>query len=321
MAWTDVVKKFVTDGIDKAFLDAIIDNMAHLKALFSQLPAGLLNGDLDNDTDGDGVPDAWARTLYTNGAGAIDASAAVHGAKAYKFTRSSGAGNGGGYLETDSFIPVGPGTFTLDFWFRASAALGAQVDVRLYDKDFSYVTSITVLNSSTATAWRGVKTSGEITGRARWAKIRLTGGKTSPDVAGAVYFDHIVFNTTIDNPFLSGAERHTNSQSYTTAESFRVYIPKDATTITGKADLKMSGAQTGSYAFRVAIGTDYGAEATGSNYASYSQKSSSLTIPEAVKDSFVNLLFQYHTTLSDDEAYIKTVSDNTNGFENNVVIV
>jgi len=130
-----------TDEIsaDKPLTDALFqkikDNFDYLYALSGDV-IDIPNGTLEIDADADGIPDNFTRALYAGGSGAFDTTTPAQGAKAYKFTRTSGAGNGGGYLET-GYLPISE-YISPKFWFRLKASAAGMkniVRIRYFDKD------------------------------------------------------------------------------------------------------------------------------------------------------------------------------------------
>lgn len=198
MAWSNITKPSVGDPTKKqAFADAVIDDLTYLKSAVDSLGAKSLikNGSFEIDADADSIPDNWTRTLYTNGAFAIETSAPIHGAKAIKFTRSSGAGNGGGYIESDYFevsenrplalrwqhycSAAGMKDRVEVFWFTAAKAACATPSTTVYD------------STSNPTSWTVQAGTAGPPSTARFAKVRLTGGYTDTDVAGISYWDDV----------------------------------------------------------------------------------------------------------------------------------
>jgi hypothetical protein len=132
----------------------IKDNFDYLYSK-SVMSGDVLNGSLDLDTDADGVPDNWTLNLYPNGAGEFDTSTPSHGARAFKFTRLSGAGNGGGYLES-SYIEISPlDTEVISVGIKSSVAgIKNIVKIRYFDKDKTYISDENVYSStSNPTSW------------------------------------------------------------------------------------------------------------------------------------------------------------------------
>lgn len=222
MAWTDITKPAVGDPTKKqAFADAVIDDLTHLKVGFDTLMglAGVRNGSFENDSDSDGIPDNWARTLYTGGSFALDTTTPAHGDTAIKFTRALGVGNGGGYIQTEDYFEVSPQRVVFAQWQHKVSAAGLKDRVEFYwfkaDKTAS-TTPSTTIHESTAnpTAWRHQMGGSLPPSDARFAKIRITGGFTDTNVAGDSYWDDVRVLT--DLPAFSGRRR-----TFTASGTFR----------------------------------------------------------------------------------------------------
>jgi hypothetical protein len=198
MSWTNITKPSVGDPTKKqAFADAVIDDLTFLKSAVDSLGAKSLikNGSFEIDADADSIPDNWTRTVYTGGTFAIETTAPIHGAKAIKFTRASGAGNGGGYIESDYFEVTENRPLALRWQHYCSAAgLKDRVEVLWFTAaKAACATASTTIYDSTAnpTAWTVQAASAGPPSTARYAKLRITGGYTDTDVAGSSYWDDV----------------------------------------------------------------------------------------------------------------------------------
>src|SRR3954471_16624864 len=107
MPFTAITKPPQGRATWKSIIDAIIDNLTYL---FNRQTAdvSLSNGSFETDADADGYPDNWTFTQYPSGSFLRDNTDQRHGQYAAKFTSPGGAGNGGGYLHSDDFIPCSP---------------------------------------------------------------------------------------------------------------------------------------------------------------------------------------------------------------------
>lgn len=156
----------------------------------------VLNSSFEADTDGDGVPDNWDRTLYSTGAYTTDTTTQGHGQKAAKFTS---VGAGGGYLTSANNMAVSPlSTRLLSFSLKSSdAGVRNTVDVYWYKADgtASSTASTNVYDDSSAnpTSWTRKKYSVSVPSDAYFAKVRLTGCHSSDATAGSTWFDDIEF--------------------------------------------------------------------------------------------------------------------------------
>ena len=75
MPYTAITKPSVGDPTKKtAFADAVVDNLDYLNSQLTYTTGGtrILNGSFEQDTDADGVPDGWAKTLFTGGSSTHD---------------------------------------------------------------------------------------------------------------------------------------------------------------------------------------------------------------------------------------------------------
>jgi len=178
----------------------IKDNFDYLYSLIGG-PVEVPNGSFEIDTDADGVPDNWTLNLYAGGSAAFDTTTPAHGAKAYKFTRASGAGNGGGYLES-GYMECSPiGVCVVGFSIKSSVAgLKNIVKIRYFDKDKVYISDQDVYSSTfNPTSWTRYQCSMTIPANAMYYKIRLIGGYTDTDVAGDTTYDDVAISNKIVN--------------------------------------------------------------------------------------------------------------------------
>ena len=178
----------------------IKDNFDYLYSMMGGV-VELPNGSFEIDTDADDIPDNWTRNLYAGGSAAFDTITPAHGSRAYKFTRTSGAGNGGGYLES-GYMECSPiGVCMIGFSIKSSAAgLKNIVKIRYFDKDKVYISDEDVYSStSNPTSWTRYQYSMTIPASAMHYKIRLIGGYTDTDVAGDTYFDDVAISNKVVN--------------------------------------------------------------------------------------------------------------------------
>ena len=157
------------------------------------LPA---NGSFETDSDGDGIPDSWTRTLYPGGSGAFETSSPAHAAKAYKFVHPGGSGNGGGKLVSEYIEVTELTKYNLSFILWASVAgMRNKVQADYYAKDKSSISTSDLYNSTSnptsATFYQYTFTP---PANARYVKIMLIGGYTDTDVAGNIFFDGVLVN-------------------------------------------------------------------------------------------------------------------------------
>jgi hypothetical protein len=181
------VKKPVTNALMTKFKD----NFDYLYSEAGGAPQLPVNGSFETDTDSDGIPDNWTRSLYSGGSGGLYTAAPAHGAKAAYFTHPGGAGNGGGYLKS-SYIEVSQlQTYAL-FYIHWASVAGMQnyVQMEYYTSAKAFI-SETSLYSSTSNPTSATLFCTKFTppSTARYIKICLIGGAVSVSVAGTAYFD------------------------------------------------------------------------------------------------------------------------------------
>lgn len=159
----------------------------------------ILNNSFEDDGDGDGIPDNWTRTLYTDGAFSIDRTSGNqnNGAASVKFTS---VGSGGGYITSTDTFSVSPSvTYSVGFSIKSSVA-----DVRnfvqvlwyKYDGSASSTASTTLYDDSTTnpTSWTEKWYQAASPSDARYAKIQLIGCHSSDATTGSTWFDAIYFS-------------------------------------------------------------------------------------------------------------------------------
>lgn len=158
--------------------------------------ATILNGSFETDSDANGIPDNWERTLQTAGAFVLDTTSA-HGAYAAKFTSIGGGGNGGGYLQSADFFEVSPVRFLSVSWLLKSSVAGVKniVAVRWYSaaSEGSYISTTTLWSEDTnnPTSFTEFTMGTKPPSTARFAKLVLTGCDSSDATAGSTWFDGV----------------------------------------------------------------------------------------------------------------------------------
>ncbi len=211
--------------VDESLMDQIKDNFDALNADIGTLSTGNIpNGDMEIDTDSDDTPDSWSVTLYPGGAQTLETTNPLNGTQSLKFIHPGGAGNGGGYAESDYLTCGSPSKFNLA-WLMQSSVVGIYniVLVRWFDEDKVYLSSTTcyasTTNSTSAGAYHSVllPPSG-----AKFYKIRVVGGDSSVNVAGTVLFDDVRVN---------GYHERTQVVSSSVSSVEFTNIPYDATTL------------------------------------------------------------------------------------------
>ena len=192
------------DGNAKAILytgaDVVVytDDNINLESTSSATGADnlILNNSFEDDTDGDGIPDNWTRTLYTGGAFALDTTTQSHGSTSAKFTST---GTGGGYLTSTATYAIRPSTsYSVGVNLKSSVAdVRNVVEVLWYKADgtASSTASTTLLDDSTTnpTSWTENWYETSSPSDAYFAKIRLTGCHSSDATSGSTNFDDVNF--------------------------------------------------------------------------------------------------------------------------------
>lgn len=255
MAWDPINEAELTPG------GAILKHMRQawncLKFLFGQIgtiaSTGVQNGSFEVDSDGNGQPDNWTLSTYLGGAGTLVTDAPAHGAKALRLTHPGGAGNGGGYYESDYVICSSLIKAFHGFVHWASAAgMHNKVVVRYFDKAKVYLSSADLYDSTdNPTTPTYFIVAFQPPANARYYKLQLIGGHSDTDVAGAAYFDGVgpvgmelfsprYASATIDEVSSSEAG-YLDVASITFRSTHlglpaRVYLPAEGSQVTGAAE-------------------------------------------------------------------------------------
>lgn len=196
MAFTAVTKPTQGATTKKSLIDTVIDDLAFLYSRLNVAQAAV-NGSFENDTDSDGIPDEWTRTLYTGGTFLLDNTDQQSGLYSIKFTSPGGGGNGGGYIESTDPFPVSPNRQVEVRWEMKSSAAGVSNRVEVYwfksDLTASGTPSTTLYSSTTnPTSWTPEIGIAVPPSDARFAKLRFTGCHTASATAGNTRFDNIL---------------------------------------------------------------------------------------------------------------------------------
>ena len=216
MPFVSITKPTQGDPTKKTLADAIIDNLEDLNSRLAGVSLGVQNGSFEEDTDSDGIPDKWARTLYTGGSFTRDNTDQQHGLYSAKFTSPGGVGNGGGYLESTDFFSVSPNRPIEVLWEMKSSVVDVSNKVEI-----TWYTSAQVSISTTAlydeaadnpTSWTGKSAVATPPATARYAKLRITGGHTSSTNAGDTWFDNVQVRL---NAAVSVTEQFTANDTWT----------------------------------------------------------------------------------------------------------
>lgn len=204
--------------------------------LFGQSnPEGLLNGSFEYDVDGDGIPDNWTRTLLAGGSSGLDTTNPQHGAKCLYFTHPGGAGNGGGYADSDYIECSELENYYLEFTIKSSAAgIHNLVEIYFYNKSKGYISTGTAHNANSPDTVAHYYTY-QFTppANARYFKVRVLGGQTDVNQAGTVYFDGVRYGLAVSTARILDAnvtlaKLKFTQGSFTTATSSDFYFSLNA---------------------------------------------------------------------------------------------
>lgn len=198
MAFTTIPTSWIAVGktLKQSLFQYIKDNFDAHETSLSQLTSDIIpNGSLEN-ADGSSLPVSWTRTLYTGGSGAYDTSDFCHGTKSYKFTRPSGASNGGGELVSDYIFCSFLKYISFYFGYRADAAsMKVGCYIRFYDASKVFISEWTAWETTSCDlGWTLVKiTDVAPLANARYYKIKLVGGAVDAtyNAAGSIWFDMV----------------------------------------------------------------------------------------------------------------------------------
>ncbi len=182
----------------------------------------VLNGSFEDDAVGDGVPDSWDLTLYTDGAFVVDTATQFHGQKSAKFTS---VGTGGGYLTSSSTFAVRASkAYDVLFGIKSSVAdVRNVVQVLWYKADgtASATASSTAYDESAAnpTSWTAKVARVTVPSDAYFAKIRLIGCHNSDATSGVAWFDDVAF---VDSVGISDTQEITGQKSFSLAPTGQI---------------------------------------------------------------------------------------------------
>lgn len=195
MAFTSLTEEETAAGApgSEPLFRKILDNFDALNGQIGSLASiDIPNGSFEIDSDSDGQPDSWTRSMYPGGTGGKNVAPA-EGAACLQIAHPGGAGNGGGYYDSDYILCSGELTERIGLLHWASAAgMRNKVEVRFFDSGKIYI-GMAVLYDSTSNPTS--KTQLDLAFKpllnTRFYKLRLTGGYTDTDVAGTAYFDAV----------------------------------------------------------------------------------------------------------------------------------
>lgn len=199
MPFVTITKPLQGDATKKALIDAIIDDLTYLNSVLSSVRTlSIPNGSFELDTDADGIPDQWTRTLFSGGSTAIVSSGGNIGKYSFKFTSPGGGGNGGGYLDSADFFEVSPLRYVQVSWQLKSSVINIRnkVEIRWYDNALNFISAIAIYDNqvNNPTVWARMVSAAYPPATARYAKLRITGADSSNTNAGNVEYDDFQFN-------------------------------------------------------------------------------------------------------------------------------
>lgn len=194
----------VGDPTKQTLIQSIIDALAAAEVDIAAIVGERLvtNGSFEVDSDSDGFPDQWTRTLYTGGAFALvddtgTGANSAHGLKAIKFTHPGGGGNGGGEIVThaDTYIEASPNRPYLLTWQNQNSVAGVtnSVEVIEYDATQTLLATVVVFSATTnPTTWTLMRSRFTPSDPlCRYIKLRFKCGETSASTAGTIFIDNV----------------------------------------------------------------------------------------------------------------------------------
>jgi hypothetical protein len=183
----------VDKPITNELMTQVKDNLDYLYGAIGINVGEIANGSFEVDSDADGTPDNWTLSLYAAGAGSVSTNTPGHGEKCFIFTRTSGAGNGGGQLLSDYIAVSTVAAPWVSFALKQSSAQPrTKVLVRPYTAQKATLADSTIYDSTAnPTAWTDNHYRITLPTSACFVKIALQGGTTDHNFAGTIAFDNI----------------------------------------------------------------------------------------------------------------------------------
>lgn len=196
MPYTSITKPSIGEPTKKSIIDALIDNdeffngNISVSSRINMIP----NGSFEEITGT--LPLKWTVTNYSGGSSAVNSSNNTDGQYSMSFTSTS-VTNGGGYADTEDYIPViGGQYYYISTYLRSnnSAGISSRVEARWYDSSKTFISSSTVIDyTATPTSFTLVETQVQAPSTARFVIIRIIGGVPGVGTAvGTIYFDSVV---------------------------------------------------------------------------------------------------------------------------------
>jgi len=164
-------------------------NCEYLYGLIGGSQSNPPNGSFEVDTEG--VLDNWTIETFDGGSHGIETSSPAHGAQALKFVHPGGAGNGGGWADSEYIECSSIMTMILYYIHWATAAgMYNRVVIRYYTAAKAYI-SDEALYGSTSNPTSPTLYCSQFTPptNARYMVIRVVGGHSAQATGGTAYFD------------------------------------------------------------------------------------------------------------------------------------
>ena len=277
MTWNPIQSADIAAGAPvlgpTGFGQKVIDCFTYLYGQVATPPAFPENGSFEVDSGGVGVPDHWTPTAYPGGAVAEDTANPGHGQMCIKMTQPSGAGNGGGYIDSD-YCPVQGGLSYALSWVLLASVAGIHVKAQVLQYHADKTTgaaALTLYDSTTnPTSWTRERASFTPDAATRYVKVRLIGGYTDTNIAGTVSFDDVII-------FASGGV-------FVTQNSLKVSTGQVSTGSTDPTTLVLPGGIYGFYP-QVAASGSYLSTAVASAFGGLSGSFASLITLQAPQTS------------------------------------
>lgn len=197
MAFNSIPQAWIASGkfAVQSLMQYIKDNFDAIYAsVFGISNSDVPNGSFEIDSDSDGIPDNWTQNLYPGGSASIDSTTQASAGKSRKFTSPGGAGNGGGYDDSD-YVPCNElRIVNLSFSHKSSVAdIHNQVILRWYDSAKAYISSTTIYDDDTSnpTSWTHFIRGAMPAAGARHFKARYVYANSDNATAGSAWFDDI----------------------------------------------------------------------------------------------------------------------------------
>jgi hypothetical protein len=153
-----------------------------------------------SDTSVAGGAANWTFTALLGGGATIDTSTSIHGAQSVQITHPGGAGNGGGFYESDFFSVSTLSGYSIEYSQNIKGGAVPRAEVIRYNRNQSTIDEV-ILERTTIIGTTGEFTpvqsgflpSTVITTKTSvsFIKLRLIGGTTDHSTAGTVNFDNV----------------------------------------------------------------------------------------------------------------------------------